>query len=127
MTINPNTLGLKKILGRFDWVKQNQEVIVSHGQNVTVDVTIGSKCHSGRSEHGRNVQAAYSLIVKKLTFKLSLGIVYLTYLLGPWAFCTAAVIKHNWSPQIICTAIKTAKINIKKHIGQPKDCVSSAA
>jgi hypothetical protein len=31
---------------------------VSHGQNVTVDVLIGSKCHSGRSELGRNVQAA---------------------------------------------------------------------
>jgi hypothetical protein len=31
---------------------------VSHGQNVTVDVTIGSKCHCGRSELGRNVQAA---------------------------------------------------------------------
>jgi hypothetical protein len=34
---------------------------VSHGQNVTVDVLIGSKCHSGRSELGRNVQAAISL------------------------------------------------------------------
>jgi hypothetical protein len=32
---------------------------VSHGQNVTVDVTIGSKCHCGRSELGRNVQAAF--------------------------------------------------------------------
>jgi hypothetical protein len=32
---------------------------VSHGQNVTVDVLIGSKCHSGRSELGRNVQAAF--------------------------------------------------------------------
>ncbi len=31
---------------------------MSHGQNVTVDVTIGSKCHCGRSELGRNVQAA---------------------------------------------------------------------
>jgi hypothetical protein len=31
---------------------------VSHGQNVTVDVMIGSKCHCGRSELGRNVQAA---------------------------------------------------------------------
>jgi hypothetical protein len=31
---------------------------VPHGQNVTVDVTIGSKCHCGRSELGRNVQAA---------------------------------------------------------------------
>jgi hypothetical protein len=31
---------------------------VSHGHNVTVDVLIGSKCHSGRSELGRNVQAA---------------------------------------------------------------------
>jgi hypothetical protein len=31
---------------------------VSHGQNVTVDVLIGLKCHSGRSELGRNVQAA---------------------------------------------------------------------
>jgi hypothetical protein len=31
---------------------------VSLGQNVTVDVLIGSKCHSGRSELGRNVQAA---------------------------------------------------------------------
>ncbi len=30
---------------------------MSHGQNVTVDVPIGSKCHSGRSELGRNVQA----------------------------------------------------------------------
>jgi hypothetical protein len=32
---------------------------VSHGQNVTVDFLIGSKCHSGRSELGRNVQAAH--------------------------------------------------------------------
>jgi hypothetical protein len=31
---------------------------VSLGQNVTVDVTIGSKCHCGRSELGRKVQAA---------------------------------------------------------------------
>jgi hypothetical protein len=31
---------------------------VSHGQNVTVDVPIGSKCHSGSSELGCNVQAA---------------------------------------------------------------------
>ncbi len=31
---------------------------MSHGQNVTVDVMIGSKCHCGRSELGRNVQAA---------------------------------------------------------------------
>jgi hypothetical protein len=30
---------------------------VSHGQNVTVDITIGSKCHCGRGELGRNVQA----------------------------------------------------------------------
>ncbi len=28
--------------GRFDWVKKTQEVIVTHGQNVTVDVLIGS-------------------------------------------------------------------------------------
>jgi hypothetical protein len=34
---------------------------VSHGQNVTVDVMIGSKCHCGRSELGRNVQAALFL------------------------------------------------------------------
>ncbi len=32
---------------------------MSHGQNVTVDILIGSKCHSGRSELGRNVQAAH--------------------------------------------------------------------
>jgi hypothetical protein len=32
---------------------------VSQGQNVTMDVPIGSKCHSGRSELGRNVQAAF--------------------------------------------------------------------
>ncbi len=34
---------------------------MSHGQNVTVDVTIGSKCHCGRSELGRNVQAALTM------------------------------------------------------------------
>jgi hypothetical protein len=28
-------------------------------KNVTVDVTIGSKCHCGHSELGRNVQAAH--------------------------------------------------------------------
>ncbi len=32
---------------------------MSHGQNVTVDIMIGSKCHRGRSELGRNVQAAW--------------------------------------------------------------------
>ncbi len=31
---------------------------MSHGQNVTVDVMIGSKCYCGRSELGHNVQAA---------------------------------------------------------------------
>ncbi len=31
----------------------------SYGQNVTVDILMGSKCHSGRSEFGRNVQAAF--------------------------------------------------------------------
>jgi hypothetical protein len=31
---------------------------VSHGQNVTVDVMIGSKCHYGCSELGCNIQAA---------------------------------------------------------------------
>ncbi len=45
-----------------------------NGQNVTVDVMIGSKCHCGRSELGRNVQAAlrtsghqlrYSILVLK--------------------------------------------------------------
>ncbi len=34
---------------------------MSHGPNVTLDVTIGSKCHSRRSELGRNVQAAKKL------------------------------------------------------------------
>jgi hypothetical protein len=38
---------------------------VSHGQNVTVDVLIGSKCHSGRSELGRNVQAACPIAADK--------------------------------------------------------------
>ncbi len=37
---------------------------MSHGQNVTVDITIGSKCHCGRSELGRNVQAAICLCPK---------------------------------------------------------------
>ncbi len=32
--------------------------LVSQGQNFIVDVPIGSKCHSGRNELGRNVQAA---------------------------------------------------------------------
>jgi hypothetical protein len=31
---------------------------LSQGQNVTVDVLIGSKCHCGRSELGRFVQAS---------------------------------------------------------------------
>ncbi len=31
---------------------------MSQGQNVTVDVLIGSKCHCGRSELGRFVQAS---------------------------------------------------------------------
>jgi hypothetical protein len=31
---------------------------MSQGQNVTVDVLIGSKCHRGRSELGRFVQAS---------------------------------------------------------------------
>ncbi len=35
---------------------------MSQGQNVTVDVLIGSKCHSGRGELGRNVQAAFCLV-----------------------------------------------------------------
>jgi hypothetical protein len=32
---------------------------LSQGQNVTVDVLIGSKCHCGRSELGRFVQASF--------------------------------------------------------------------
>ncbi len=56
-------------IGRFDWVKKTQEVIVSHGQNVTVDVLIGSKCHSGRSELGRNVQAALLLVFGNILFR----------------------------------------------------------
>jgi hypothetical protein len=34
---------------------------MSQGQNVTVDVLIGSKCHRGRSELGRFVQASLLL------------------------------------------------------------------
>jgi hypothetical protein len=34
------------------WVK------VSQGKNVTVDVSSGSKCHSGRNVGGRNVKAS---------------------------------------------------------------------
>ncbi len=36
---------------------------MSHGQNVTVDVPFGSKCHSGHGELGRNVQAADSCCI----------------------------------------------------------------
>jgi hypothetical protein len=35
---------------------------LSQGQNVTVDVLIGSKCHCGRSELGRFVQASQRLL-----------------------------------------------------------------
>jgi hypothetical protein len=31
---------------------------VSQGKNVTVDVSSGSKCHSGRNVGGRNVKAS---------------------------------------------------------------------
>jgi hypothetical protein len=38
---------------------------LSQGQNVTVDVLIGSKCHCGRSELGRFVQASFKLVPVK--------------------------------------------------------------
>jgi hypothetical protein len=38
------------------WVK------VSQGKNVTVDVSSGSKCHSGRNVGGRNVKASLHLV-----------------------------------------------------------------
>ncbi len=39
------------------WVK------VSQGKNVTVDVSSGSKCHSGRNLGGRNVKASCFCVV----------------------------------------------------------------
>jgi hypothetical protein len=36
---------------------------VSQGKNVTVDVSSGSKCHSGRNVGGRNVKASRTLPV----------------------------------------------------------------
>jgi hypothetical protein len=33
---------------------------VSQGKNVTVDVSSGSKCHSGRNVGGRNVKASFA-------------------------------------------------------------------
>jgi hypothetical protein len=38
---------------KCSWVK------VSQGKNVTVDVSSGSKCYSGRNMGGRNVKASY--------------------------------------------------------------------
>jgi hypothetical protein len=35
--------------------------IVSQGNSVTVDVSSGSKCHSGRNVGGRNVKAPFRL------------------------------------------------------------------
>ncbi len=40
---------------------------MSHGQNVTVDVVIGSKCQGGRSVLGGNVQAAKTCLKKSTT------------------------------------------------------------
>ncbi len=37
---------------KCSWVK------VSQGKNITVDVSSGSKCHSGRNVGGRNVKAS---------------------------------------------------------------------
>ncbi len=55
---------------------------MSHGQNVTVDVPIGSKYHSRRSELGRNVQAVkitgYELNVTVFEGKLSSNEVIIT-------------------------------------------------
>ncbi len=45
---------------KCSWVKASQ------GKNVTVDVSSGSKCHSGRNVSGRNVKA--SLQVHFLSF-----------------------------------------------------------
>jgi hypothetical protein len=39
---------------KYSWVK------VSQGKNVTVDVSSGSKCYSGRNVGGRNVKASKS-------------------------------------------------------------------
>ncbi len=39
---------------------------MSQGQNVTVDVLTGSKCHCGRSELGRFVQASNEAAVSEL-------------------------------------------------------------
>jgi hypothetical protein len=51
---------------------------LSQGQNVTVDVLIGSKCYCGRSELGRFVQASLQLaVVESGTRPISSN-------LGPW-------------------------------------------
>jgi hypothetical protein len=45
---------------KYSWVK------VSQGKNVTVDVSSGSKCHSGRNVGGRNVKESSVEAVTKL-------------------------------------------------------------
>ncbi len=51
---------------------------MSQGQNVTVDVLIGSKCHCGRSELGRFVQASPPLPHKQMTRKKNIYIYFAT-------------------------------------------------
>jgi phage FluMu protein Com len=48
-------------------------VKVSQGQNVTVDVSSGSKCHSGRNVGGRNVKASVIVVIWRISREVVRG------------------------------------------------------
>jgi hypothetical protein len=71
------------------------QVKVSQGKNVTVDVSSGSKCHSGRNVGGRNVMAPLSLVNNHNTTVLKKIFYVLQWIFGLYKILQWCWAKHN--------------------------------